>query len=116
MSNPSLLSWLIIGHFVGDFLLQTNWMAFGKTQRFFPLTIHALVYTASVALLSLPAGGLSGQAIAIIFISHMALDQRSFVRWWVQAVNGKESPGWMNVVVDQTWHLLVLAVVCLVKS
>lgn len=36
MSNPALLSWLIIGHFVGDFLFQTNWMAFGKTQRFLP--------------------------------------------------------------------------------
>lgn len=116
MSNPALLSWLIIGHFVGDYLFQTNWMAFGKTQRILPLAIHALVYTISVALLALPAGGLTGQVIIILFLSHMVLDQRSFIRWWVKTVNGKESPGWMNIIVDQTWHLLVLAAVCLMKS
>jgi hypothetical protein len=43
--NVGLLSWLFILHFIGDFILQSNWMALGKSKRFLPLMTHVLVYT-----------------------------------------------------------------------
>ncbi len=31
-------------HFIGDFILQSNWMALGKSKHWRPLTAHALAY------------------------------------------------------------------------
>ncbi len=109
MVDSNLLSWLLVGHFAGDYLLQTRWMAEEKTRRLFPLFVHGAVYTAAVLLVSLPAGGLSSVSVIIIFIGHIILDNRTFVKWWVRTVNGKESPRWMALAVDQSWHLIVLA-------
>lgn len=36
---------LLILHFIGDFLLQNNWMALGKSKTIPPLTFHVLVYS-----------------------------------------------------------------------
>jgi hypothetical protein len=41
----SLFDTLLIGHFVGDFLFQTAWMADGKKKRIVHLIVHAAVYT-----------------------------------------------------------------------
>ncbi len=36
---------LLLAHFVGDFLLQSDWMALNKSRRNEVLTVHALVYS-----------------------------------------------------------------------
>ncbi len=41
-----LLIYLFFLHFVADFILQSNWMALGKSKKFLPLFSHVLVYTA----------------------------------------------------------------------
>lgn len=40
-----LLIYLFALHYLADFILQTNWMAHGKSKRFWPLFIHVLIYT-----------------------------------------------------------------------
>lgn len=37
---------LLLVHFVGDFLLQSNWMAINKSKKLEALTIHCLIYAA----------------------------------------------------------------------
>lgn len=37
---------LLFLHFIGDFLLQSDWMALNKSKRFDALAIHCLVYSA----------------------------------------------------------------------
>lgn len=109
-----IFSWLIVGHLVGDFLLQSNWMAINKTRNLLPLVVHSLVYTGAVGLFALLGGGLSLPALAIIFIFHILLDNRVFVGLWVKHINGAEDILWLRIMVDQSWHILILALVTLI--
>ena len=103
-----LFNWLLVGHMVGDFILQTRWMADKKSQAFFPLIVHSLVYTLAVTLLSSLAGGLSWKGITLIFLCHLALDNRKFIDFWARRVNGNTDIGWLKITLDQSWHILVL--------
>lgn len=106
----NMFAWLLVGHLVGDFILQTGWMA-KKTSNYVALIVHSAVYTLSVIILSLPAGGLSYKAATVIFISHLLLDQRRFVELWVRFVNNAAGLPWIHIAVDQCFHLVVLAFV-----
>ncbi|AEG16305.1 hypothetical protein Desku_2793 [Desulfofundulus kuznetsovii DSM 6115] len=109
----NLFSWLLVGHLIGDFLLQTRWMAEGKIRHWFPLVVHALVYTAAVYLSSLLAGGLSLPATALVFLAHLVLDRRLLVDFWARRITGTVDIPWLSVIIDQSWHVVVLAVATL---
>ena len=109
-----LFDWLLVGHFVGDFILQTRWMAKKKATQILPLTTHSLVYTITIALLALIAGGLSWWGIGLIFIGHLILDQRAFVDYWGAKVNGNTNIDWLKITLDQSWHILILALATLI--
>ena len=48
--NPTygLLTIVLLLHFVGDFVLQTRWMAENKSRSFTALTVHVLTYGATL--------------------------------------------------------------------
>lgn len=105
---------LLVGHLIGDFLLQTRWMATQKADRWIPLVTHAAVYTAVVVSFAALYGGIHLWAWALIFVSHVALDQRTFVRWWAQRIQGilpESRDAWVAVMADQTFHVIVLILV-----
>lgn len=110
-----LFDWLLVGHFVGDFILQTRWMAEKKAKEILPLITHSAVYTMAVALFALLAGGLSCWGICLIFICHVILDQRAFIDYWAAKVNGNTNIDWLKITLDQSWHVLILALATLVK-
>lgn len=109
-----LFNWLLVGHFVGDFILQTRWMADKKAKELMPLIIHSAVYTITIALFSLLANGLSWWGIGLIFICHLILDQRAFVDFWAVKVNGNTNIDWLKITLDQSWHILILALATLI--
>jgi len=109
VDGMNMFTWLLIGHLTGDFLLQTGWMS-KKTSSAVSLFVHCFLYTLIIFIAAMPAGGLSLPALFVIFVSHLVLDQRRFVSFWVCRVNNAEGLPWMNIVVDQCFHLLVLAV------
>lgn len=41
----SLIIAIIVGHWVGDFLLQSDWMALNKSKNWLALFSHTIVYT-----------------------------------------------------------------------
>lgn len=41
----NLILSVIFIHFIADFFLQNDWMAQGKSQKFFPLFCHVIVYS-----------------------------------------------------------------------
>lgn len=109
-----LFDWLLVGHFAGDFIFQTRWMADKKDKEILPLITHSTVYTITIALLALLAGGLSWRGIGLIFICHLILDQRTFVDYWATKVNGNTNINWLKITLDQSWHILVLALATLI--
>lgn len=115
--NTLLLA--IIGHLVGDYLLQNDWMALNKKKPGHIGTaacmLHALLWSISVTMFSgwwrvywtQPA----------LFALHYWQDRTNFVLWWMTKVNRQkqfaEGPcaPWSVIVVDNVWHILSLYVV-----
>lgn len=111
------MDWLI-GHLIGDFLLQNDWMAQGKKRSALICAIHVSIYTLCV---SLCAGWLtdrSDQAAAArvflwVWIPHYLIDCWNFVAWYMQRAGQSlflqppMSP-WSRIVVDQVFHLVCL--------
>jgi hypothetical protein len=107
----SIFPLLFVGHLAGDFLLQNRWMAENKNKKNAPLIVHSAVYTMAVATFSLAGGGLKWYCIVLAFLSHVFLDQRNFVLFWAKTVTRATDVPWLLIMLDQTWHLLVLLVI-----
>jgi hypothetical protein len=67
MINPILF---FLCHFVGDYILQTPWMALNKYTHTLPCLIHVLIYTACFLVLTT-----SWKALLLIGISHFIIDR-----------------------------------------
>lgn len=108
----NIFSILLIGHFVGDFLIQTDWMARYKAKHWVPLLVHSSVYTIVIGLSALLEGGLSYLGILVVFIGHLILDRGSFVRFWVLRIQTATKPNqqWLSIITDQTFHIILLAI------
>lgn len=108
----SQFDYLLIAHLIGDFLLQTGWMAKHKASKWLPLLTHVSIYTAVIALFGHFSGGLSFAAVAIVFIGHIILDRKTFVLFWVERVQTAKGPEkvWLSIVADQIFHIILLAV------
>ena len=65
----------LVAHAVGDYLLQTHWMATEKTQRALAAALHAITYSA-VFLLFRP----SLLAFSVILITHFLIDRYRLAR------------------------------------
>jgi hypothetical protein len=111
-----MLAWLLVGHLVGDFLLQNRWMAENKNEKLLPLLTHSAVYACAVWLASLPCGGLGLWSGLLVFASHAALDNRRFVTWWCTRVTEGISLPFLVIVTDQAWHTVFLALACALEK
>lgn len=109
-----LFNWLLVGHFVGDFILQTRWMAEKKAKELIPLIVHSVVYTITLALFALLTNGLSWWGIGLIFFCHLILDQRAFIDFWAAKINGNTNIDWLKITLDQSWHILIIALATLI--
>lgn len=109
----SEFDYLLIAHFIGDYLFQTSWMAMNKARKWLPLLTHSFVYTAVIGIVAwIGFGGLSLWGLSLVFVAHVFLDRRTFVEWWVRTImtsKGKESM-WLGIIADQVFHLVILAV------
>lgn len=111
-------TWLVIGHLVGDWLLQNDWMAKGKREQFITQAgmTHFLIYTLAVML---TFGIANGSSVGIftyllvtvlVFVSHWLIDATRVVEFWMH-MSGQTNIPMVRVMVDQTFHFLVLALV-----
>lgn len=65
---PFLL--FLMCHLVGDFILQSDWMAMNKNKSTLHCLIHCLIYTACFIILTL-----SWKALLFIFVTHFIIDR-----------------------------------------
>lgn len=107
---------LICAHLVGDWLLQTEWMAVEKRQNWRALVSHVAVYhVVIIAVLGYRFG--FGDAriyavVAVLALTHAFLDRQwPVVRIMrVLRISVQRPPEkWLEIAIDQTLHILFLA-------
>jgi hypothetical protein len=111
----TLFNWLLIGHLVGDWMLQNDWMARNKQRRWFSpaILVHCTIYTLSLVIALWWAHPANPPTlylcfIAIIFLTHWLIDAGNLATLWMHLLR-QTRLGFVQITVDQTMHLLVLA-------
>ena len=112
----SLFSWLLLGHLVGDWLLQNDEMARGKHSSI--ISQHCIFHCAIYSLTELivlwivsskfspsPSYFLFGLGI---FFSHWLIDAFNLAAHWGRWIKQTDTM-FVRIMVDQTLHLLTLA-------
>ena len=76
-----LLFRMLIGHLIGDYIFQNNWMALNKKTNWIAGVAHCLVWTLCVVawVPEIAKSTYSIWIIFAIFISHIVLDATNFV-------------------------------------
>lgn len=118
-ANTETLACAIIGHLVGDYILQNDWMALNKKRDASICSIHCTIWVLCVSLFSgwffyqNFTGGLIG---LILFVTHFVQDHTNIVTrymdWFGQEKfrTGLCSP-WSTIVVDNVFHILTIWIV-----
>lgn len=118
---------VLLAHLVGDYLLQSDWMALEKTKRWWPAWAHALTYGLPYLFVTQ-----SPLALAAIVVTHAVIDRYRLARYvvWVKnflaprsywhpwsecSATGyhEDRPPWMTVwlmiIADNSAHLAINA-------
>lgn len=114
----SLFDWLFVGHFVGDYLFQTGWLAMNKMKRWDALFVHCVVYTVAIGIAGACSTGVSPLALGVVFVSHLIIDQGWLVRKWTQYIQSppKSEQKWLTIMADQSFHLIILAIAAVMSA
>lgn len=109
-------------HLIGDYILQSDWMAQNKTKDHLPAFVHALVYSLPFLVL-----GPSLPAWVVIFGTHFFIDRYRLARYVVWAKNwlGPNRPWseckgtgypddrpawlavWLLIIADNIMHIVI---------
>lgn len=115
---------LLLGHLVGDYLVQNEWMAQNKSKNnllgWVSATVHCIVYTLAVCLIMWNFDPLW---MGAVFVSHFFIDKFAFGMWYLKNIKGldtysaktngltKIQSGFAAVIytiTDNTMHLLLM--------
>lgn len=112
-TSTDVLLWAIVAHLVADWLLQTDWMAINKVTLRHPASwTHAGIHTLFFWWI------FPWWLALLIGISHLLIDTRKPVAWWMRVVKRAKNNGPHYMIVemgvDQVFHISVLALVVLV--
>jgi hypothetical protein len=111
-NSTDLLVWGIIGHLVADWLFQTEWMSVHKNNLAQPAAwVHGGVHVLVMLLMFPP------YLAILIGLTHVLIDSRTPVLWWMKTVKQISDPGKFEILVigmDQVFHVVVLALVVLI--
>lgn len=111
---------LLIGHLVGDYLLQNDWMASNKKKSHVACFVHCTLYTLACLFFSSLAAfahpdveHLPMWFWALIFVTHFLIDRWNFVTWYMNTA-GQEGfrtgvcAPWSSIAVDNSLHFLTM--------
>lgn len=114
---------LLLAHLIGDYVVQSHWMATEKTTRWWPAIVHALTYGLPFLMVTR-----STLALAVIVATHAVIDRYRLARYvvwaknqiapaahrppWSQAAStgySADAPAWLAVwlliICDNTLHI-----------
>jgi hypothetical protein len=101
----------IFAHFIGDYLIQTDWMAQNKKKSDFACIVHVVTYMVPFLLC-----GFAWWQLLLIAAQHYLIDRTGFVRWFMEVKgtkqfrDGPHAP-WSSVINDNLLHILWIAFV-----
>lgn len=111
-----------IAHLIGDYVLQSHWMATEKTKRWFPAVAHAVTYGLPFLIVTR-----SLLALVVIVVTHAVIDRYRLARYVVWAKNQvgprahrppltatgypENTPpwlaGWLLIICDNVIHVVI---------
>jgi len=100
-----------LAHFIGDYLLQTDWMAVGKKRSTWICVAHVTAYMVPFLFCDL-----SFWQFQAIWFQHFFQDRTNFIVWLMRmkgSPNFAEPPmaPWSIIVTDNIIHILWIAFV-----
>lgn len=121
--RDSLVASIGLAHMVGDYVIQSHWMAVEKTKRWWPAIAHGVTYGLPFLLITQ-----SALALAIIVGTHILIDHWRLARFavWLRnqlapkayrpaLTSGTGSPTdtpdwlavWLLIIADNVIHVLI---------
>ena len=112
----TLFEWLLVGHLIGDWVFQNDWMARHKQNGLLnrAILVHCAVYTAVLVLVYLLPAATSPDFsslplfAALVYLSHWLIDATGLAGRWMRFFRQTDA-AFMRIAVDQILHVLVLA-------
>lgn len=95
---------LVLAHFIGDFLLQSDWMALNKGKNWKALAWHVLVYSACF----LPWGWQFAVMTAILHFITDALTSRWTTKLWFFRQAFPDVNEWFYIPGKRHWFFTVI--------
>lgn len=100
----------LVGHIVGDFLLQNDWMQAKRRPGMdgaVACCVHAWIWTLAVCAF---AGWWQVHIVAVLWQAHFWQDRTQFVARWMRLIHQTPPERWPAgpFYVDQAWHVLTL--------
>ena len=92
---------MILGHLIGDYLIQNDWMALNKKDKWLPCVGHCYAYM-TVMLICLFPEVLAMNPLMIvitaigIFLSHLVLDKTKLIDKWLNFIGSRS---WKNTLI-----------------
>lgn len=132
--TPEFLFWLVAAHFIGDYLLQSHWMATRKTESWWAAFVHAMAYSLPFYILLMVTFGPgidTWLVLSAIMGTHLIIDHwrlAKHIGWLKNQIGTKESrpsyeeamanggypastPAWLStwlmIITDNLIHILI---------
>ncbi len=110
----TLFEWLFIGHFIGDWAFQNEWMVRHKQDALFnrAVFIHCAIYTFVLQAILFMFGDPYPVYIylvfgATIYLTHWLIDAPNVAEYWMRIFQ-QSNLLFVRIVVDQIFHFTVL--------
>jgi hypothetical protein len=98
---------LVLGHMIGDFVLQPYWLVLAKRKGWPGLLIHVSIVTFITAILAWNTIPNWWVWIIVLFIGHLFIDQfRTFV-----FTDNSKGKGLLLLILDQIAHLILIGLI-----
>ncbi len=99
----------LVGHLVGDYLLQNDWMALNKKKSTAVCAAHCAIWATMVWLFA----WWPWWTWPVLFATHFAQDRTGVVAWYMRTAGQKQfatgaCAPWSTIVVDNVWHIVML--------
>ena len=99
--------WLIFAHFLGDIALQSDWQAKNKSEHWYVMLSHCMIWTGCVCIALQFLGIFALWKALFLLIGHWISDS-------IKSKQPKENDTWWMIYPDQAWHLIQCFIVWII--